>query len=98
MFLYYSSLEQQLSRLMSRDGFSKEEAEIRISAQMPLEKKCRLADYVIDNTGERAFTEQQAYQLFYDMKRTSRACGLHKWLLVLSIFSVLLTLKILLDL
>ena len=61
---------------------------------MSLKKKCQMADYVIDNTGERDYTEQQTYHLFYDMKQTSRACGLHKWLLVLSIFLILLVIKI----
>ena len=45
----------QLARLQSRNGYSREEAEQRIDAQMPLSEKRRLADIVIDNSG----TEQE---------------------------------------
>ncbi|KAL1435851.1 hypothetical protein MTO96_010624 [Rhipicephalus appendiculatus] len=42
---------QQVERLMLRNGFTEEEARKRIDSQLPLEQKCGLADYVIDNTG-----------------------------------------------
>lgn len=45
----------QLMRLQSRNGYSREEAKRRIAAQMPLVKKRRLADVIIDNSG----TEQE---------------------------------------
>ena len=45
----------QLARLQSRNGYSREEAKRRIAAQMPLVKKRRLADVIIDNSG----TEQE---------------------------------------
>jgi dephospho-CoA kinase len=41
--------EQQLERLMQRDGLSQEGAQARINAQWPLERKRGLADRVIDN-------------------------------------------------
>lgn len=68
---------------MVRDTLSKDKALKRISSQIPLHIKCQRANYVIDNTGERGFTEQQTYQLFYDMKRTSRLCGLYKWIIII---------------
>lgn len=40
----------QLSRLMGRDGLSREEAAKRIAAQMPQEEKKRFADYLIDTS------------------------------------------------
>lgn len=40
----------QLSRLMSRDGLSREEAAKRIAAQMPQKEKKRFADYLIDTS------------------------------------------------
>ena len=43
--------EQQLERLMAKTGVSREEAERRIQAQMPVEEKRRRADYVIDCSG-----------------------------------------------
>jgi dephospho-CoA kinase len=42
----------QLARLMGRDGLSEAEAKARIAAQMPLEKKIEVADFVIDNSGQ----------------------------------------------
>lgn len=42
----------QLARLQERDGLTQAEAEARIAAQMPLEKKLEVADFVIDNSGE----------------------------------------------
>jgi len=49
----------QLERLMERNGFSKEEAEVRIRAQMPLKEKVKKADAVIDNNGSLAQTKAQ---------------------------------------
>ncbi|MFZ9946374.1 MAG: dephospho-CoA kinase, partial [Vulcanococcus sp.] len=43
--------EQQLKRLMQRDGITAEDATARIAAQWPLAKKSALADRLIDNRG-----------------------------------------------
>lgn len=43
--------EQQLERLMQRDGLSEQEAQLRIKAQWPLSRKRPLADRIIDNRG-----------------------------------------------
>lgn len=43
--------EQQLKRLMQRDGITAEDARARIAAQWPLAKKRALADRLIDNRG-----------------------------------------------
>ena len=40
----------QLERLMTRDSLTREEAELRIVAQMPQEEKKRYADYLIDTS------------------------------------------------
>jgi dephospho-CoA kinase len=42
--------ETQIARLKQRNGLSRAEAIRRIKSQMPLSKKVRLADYVIDGT------------------------------------------------
>ena len=44
---------------IGRDGCTREEALARIRSQMPLAEKARLADHVIDNSGDRAATEDQ---------------------------------------
>ncbi|CEG28170.1 dephospho-CoA kinase [Bacillus sp. B-jedd] len=57
--------EIQLSRLMARNDFSKEEAEARISSQMPLYKKAALADAVINNNGPLEETKKQLVEILY---------------------------------
>ena len=52
---------QQLERLMLRDGLSKAEAQARISAQWPMEAKRRMSDYLINNAGLSELAIQQAY-------------------------------------
>ena len=44
------SPNQQLARLIQRDGLSESEARSRISSQIPLEQKEQMADHVIDNS------------------------------------------------
>ncbi|PVD30234.1 hypothetical protein C0Q70_09496 [Pomacea canaliculata] len=61
---------QQLQRLMARNGFSKEEAESRIKSQMPLTEKCRMANYVVDNSGTEEMTEKQIVDLFRKFNRS----------------------------
>jgi len=45
------SPDEQLRRLVTRDGLSESDARARLAAQSPIEEKVRRADYVI-NTGE----------------------------------------------
>ncbi|WP_181884568.1 dephospho-CoA kinase [Neobacillus piezotolerans] len=55
--------ETQLSRLMARNSFSKEEAEARIRSQMPLSEKAALADAVIDNNKGIEETKRQLLEI-----------------------------------
>lgn len=57
--LVYIPRELQLVRLQARDGLSREEAQRRLDAQMPIEEKKRLADTIIDNSGSIEETERQ---------------------------------------
>ena len=81
----YSNNEQQLLRLIERDCLTSEDAMKRISAQMPLAEKCRRSDYVIDNTTDKRFTEQQVFVLYHDLRRLSKFCGLYKWLTIIAV-------------
>ena len=47
----YTTKEQQLERLMQRNGYTEEEALERINTQIPVEEKRKRATYVIDNSG-----------------------------------------------
>ena len=51
--------EQQVERLMRRNGFSRDEALTRINAQPPQAEKLARADRVIDNSGSIGETMQQ---------------------------------------
>ena len=55
--------EQQRQRLLARDGLSAEDAQTRIQAQWPLERKRSLTDLVIDNRGNREGLHQQLRKL-----------------------------------
>jgi dephospho-CoA kinase len=60
--------EQQLARLMARNGMNEEEALARIRAQTPNSAKLALVDEVIDNGGTLGETRQQvaaAFQRFH---------------------------------
>jgi len=70
----YANSEQQLERLIQRDGFSKEQSLARIRSQMPLSEKRGHADYVIDNTGSREQTERQARDVFSKLKQEAKRC------------------------
>jgi dephospho-CoA kinase len=53
----------QHARLRGRDAIDTAEADRKIKSQMPVAGKAKLADYVIDNAGDRAATEQQVRQV-----------------------------------
>ena len=64
--------EQQIERLCAGRGMSREEAERRIAAQMPVEEKMRVADHLIDNSGTRDETRRQVEAL---VKRLEAEAG-----------------------
>ena len=59
-----ASKTNQLERLISREGLSLSQAKTRIKNQMPFTKKCKVADWVIDNSSSLAKTKQQVRRLF----------------------------------
>jgi dephospho-CoA kinase len=54
----------QMSRLRGRDGTDDAEGRRKIASQMPLSEKAKLADYVIDNSGDRHATAEQVRRVF----------------------------------
>lgn len=46
----YTNYKTQIQRLMKRNNFSENEAILRINAQMNIEEKKKLADYIVDNS------------------------------------------------
>ena len=55
--------ETQIARLMARDNLSREAAERRVAAQLPIEEKVRRADYVIRTDGTYEETDAQIARL-----------------------------------
>lgn len=60
--------EEQLARLVLRDGMSEAEARARLSAQLPAEEKVKRATYVVDNRGSLADLEAQVARLVPALK------------------------------
>ena len=55
--------EMQLQRLMERNKLSKEDAEKRLAAQLPIDQKVKKATYVINNVGSFEDTNAQVDDL-----------------------------------
>ncbi len=60
---------QQIARAMHRDGISAAEVRARMSRQMPLEEKRKLADFVIDTSGTKQDTLRQACAVYEELRR-----------------------------
>ncbi len=55
----YAPVEVQRKRLMQRENFTKEEAQKRIDAQISIEEKKILADFLINNSFDLKFLESE---------------------------------------
>jgi dephospho-CoA kinase len=53
-----------LERLLAHRGFDKADAEARIRSQISREERCKEADYVLDNSGDRAALEREVAKLW----------------------------------
>jgi dephospho-CoA kinase len=62
------SLEQQIERAMKRDGRTREEVAARLSRQLPLQEKMKLADFVIDTSGTKENTVEQARAVYGSLR------------------------------
>ncbi|KEO82055.1 dephospho-CoA kinase [Tumebacillus flagellatus] len=67
VIVVYVDAETQFSRLLSRDELSEEAAKQRIASQMPIEEKKQYADYLIDNRGTLAETEEQVRKIWEEL-------------------------------
>ena len=60
--------EQQLERAMRRSAYTKEEVMSRLSRQLPLEEKIKVADYIVDTSGSKEQTLQQVRQVYESLR------------------------------
>lgn len=65
--------EEQIRRLMARNGVGKEEAGKRLRSQMPITEKIVLADIVIDNKGSFSETEKRVGQVWQELLMREKA-------------------------
>lgn len=63
------SEDVQISRLTARDGIDAAAARDRIGAQLPLADKVAVADYVIENSGDRQATERQVDEVLAALRQ-----------------------------
>lgn len=68
----------QVKRVIERDKMSRDQAVQRLDAQMPLEEKVAVADYVIDNNGTLGQTREQVEQIYQQIGRGVRTRGTAK--------------------
>ena len=61
--------EQQVERALRRDGAMEADIRARISRQMPLEEKRKLADFVIDTSGDKEDTLRQTRAVYEALRR-----------------------------
>ncbi len=59
--------ETQIERLLRNRGLTREEAVLRLKAQMPAEEKARHATYVIDNSGTPEETERRVRAVWEEL-------------------------------
>ncbi|HKS28002.1 MAG TPA: dephospho-CoA kinase [Pyrinomonadaceae bacterium] len=64
--------EIQVERLMRRNSLSREEAELRIAAQMSQEEKMRHADFLIDTSDDYEATRERTEEVFQKLRELSR--------------------------
>jgi dephospho-CoA kinase len=64
VIVVYASEDVQVERQLERNTYARDEAERRVRAQMSIEEKRALADYVIDNTGSLEDTERQVDEIY----------------------------------
>lgn len=73
IIVVYCPEEMQIERLMTRSGLSREEAEKRVRAQLPVEEKLKYADYVIDTSGTIEETLAQTEKVYQSLLKDLEA-------------------------
>lgn len=72
IIVVYATKEQQIKRLMARDGLDRESIQKRLDAQMSIDEKVKYADYVISNSDSLEQTEANVEQVWRDLLNLQR--------------------------
>ena len=67
-----SERETQVSRMVTTRGYTREEAEARIAAQMPVGEKARKSHYVIENNGSEEELKRKVEEFVNWLKRREK--------------------------
>jgi dephospho-CoA kinase len=59
---------QQMERALERGTYNEEEILARMARQLPLEEKLKVADYVIDTSGDKEATLEQVRKVYGDLR------------------------------
>ena len=70
LIVAFCDRETQIGRLMRRNGITREDAELRIAAQMSSDEKRRYADYEIDTSGTFDQTRARVTEVFNQLDQT----------------------------
>ena len=63
--------DQQIERAVQRGPYTREQVLARLSRQLPLEEKVRVADYVIDTSGTKENTLEQVRAVYSSLRSLS---------------------------
>ena len=72
VILVYVSRDVQIKRAIKRGVLTKEEVEKRLKAQIPIEEKTLLSDYIIDNEGSLKNTRDQVRKVTHELKKLKK--------------------------
>ncbi len=72
VILVFVSRDVQLERVIKRDGLPREEVERRLNAQIPIEEKKFLSDYIIDTNGSLNDTRDQVRKVTHELKELAK--------------------------
>jgi dephospho-CoA kinase len=64
IIVVHSTREEQIERIVERDGLGREDAFRRLEAQMPTEEKLKRADYIIHNSGSLEDVESEVDEIW----------------------------------
>jgi dephospho-CoA kinase len=75
LIVVFCSRETQIERLMQRNNINREDAELRVAAQMPSEDKRRYADYEIDTSGTLEETRARVVEVYHLLVEVQKSPG-----------------------
>jgi dephospho-CoA kinase len=72
VLVVYVPEQQQIERLVERDGISRKEAAHILKAQLPINEKLAYADFVVNNQDSMEETRKQVEEVWRELKRLQR--------------------------